>query len=413
MATVRLVQNIGLDDQATSKQTSTITETTVATSNSDIFVTGNWFASRSGTVGKQWELVNPFTALPSAAGGFCCDQIVMFEPSRRIWIWILQYIAADDPQQPGVFNNVFRVAVSHNTDPSTFHWWDFAPISLNPDWRNMWFDYPDAATSANHLYVTFNAFNRGGSWQRAFVFKFPLDALEAGNALSHQWWSTTERGSLRLTQGAAGSMFFASHNGGTGLRVHGWPDSSNTVGWFDVQVSPWNANNYRSVGPDGKDWLAERVDSRITGAWVSGTRAGFLWTAASRSGRPMPYVKGAVVDVTTQTLVEQPEIWNEESAYAFPAACPNAQGVVGLSLFMGGGPLHPSHLVGFRDGADWRLVFTRKSTQGPDRGTWGDYLTCHRHDPDASEWVTSGYTLQGGGDREFVEPQYVHFGIGS
>jgi hypothetical protein len=410
MASVRLVQNIGLDDRATSTQTSTINETTAAASNSNIFVTGNWFASRSTTSGKEWQLVDPFTALPSAAGGFCCDQIVIYEPSRDIWIWILQYITHEDSS--GVRNNVFRVAVSPGSDPTAWHWWDFAPIGLNPDWRDMWFDYPDAATSANHLYVTFNAFNSADRWQRAVVFKFPLDTLRAGTSLGYQWWSTTNHGSLRLTQGAAQSMFFASHNGGSSLRVHGWPDSSNTVGWFDVRVSPWSAGPYRSQGPDGRDWLAQRVDSRITGAWVSGTRAGFLWTAAARAGRPMPYVKGAVVDVTTQALVEEPDIWNQESAFAYPAACPNTQGVIGVSLFMGGGPLHPGHVVGFRDGPAWRLVFTRQSTQGPDTGTWGDYLTCRRYHPEASEWVASGHTLQGGGDRRFVEPQYVRFGIG-
>lgn len=412
MATVRLVQNIGLDDRATSTQTSTITEPTAAAADSEIFVTGNWFASRSTTNGKEWELVDPFTVLPSAAGGFCCDQIVMHDAGRDIWIWILQYIAREDPARPGVNQNIFRVAVSPGAEPTALHWWDIAPIDLNADWTDLWFDYPDAATSANHLYITFNAFNSAGDWQRAFAFKFPLDSLQTGNTLSHQWWSTTNNGSLRLTQGAAGSMFFASHNVEGTLRVHGWPDNSNTVGWFDVDVSPWSNGPYQSRGPDGKDWLAKRVDDRITGAWVSGTRAGFLWTAAARTGRPVPYVKGAVVDVTTQTLVEEPDIWNQQSAYAFPSACPNAQGVIGVSLFMGGGPLHPSHVVGFRDGADWRLVFTRHSTQGPDTGTWGDYLTCRRHHPAESEWVTSGYTLQGGGDRKFVEPQFVHFGIG-
>lgn len=412
MATVRLVQNIGLDDQATSQRTSTINEPTVATSNSNIFVTGNWFASRSSTTGKEWSVVDPFTALPPAAGGFCCDQIVTYEPSRDIWIWILQYINHESPAEPGVKNNVFRIAVSPGADPTAWHWWDIGPRQLNRSWTDMWFDYPDAATSANHLYVTFNGFNAAGHWQRAFVFKMPLDTLRTGAALSYQWWSTVNHGSLRLTQGAAASMFFASHNAGRNLRIHGWPDNSNTVGWFDVQVSFWSAGPYISRGPDGKDWLAARTDSRITGAWVSGTRAGFLWTAGARTGRPMPYVKGAVVDVTTQRLVEEPDIWSRESAYAYPAACPNAQGVVGVSLFMGGGPRHPSHVVGFRDGGEWRLVFTRGSTQGPDTGTWGDYLTCHRHHPKTSEWVASGYTLQGGGDRRFVEPQYVHFGIG-
>ena len=206
-------------------------------------------------------------------------------------------------------------------------------------------------------------------------------------------------------------MFFASHNAGRQLRVFGWPDTSNSIGTIDVTVGPWGAGPYSALGPGGAEWLG-RLDSRITGAWVSGTRAGFLWTAAARTGRPMPYVKGAVVDTATRALVEEPEIWNQSSAFAYPAACPNASGVLGVSLFFGGGPRHPSHVVGFRDGAEWRLVITRSGTNSPANGAWGDYLSCRRSTPQSSEWVGSGFTLQGGTNRQNIEPQYVHFGIG-
>lgn len=409
MANVNLIKNIGLGDSATSTQTSNVNETTVATSNSNIFVTGNWFASSSINNGKSWTQVDPFTALPPAANGFCCDQVVVYEPTRDIWIWILQYSSI-----PGG-NNVFRIAVAPGASPSAWQWWDVSPVDLDDSWTGLWFDYPDTAVSDNHLYLTFNVFNHAqpnNRWQRAVAFKVPLDTLRAGTGLTYQWWTTIDNGSLRLTQGASGSMFFADHNSGRTLRVYGWPDDSNTVGSFDVQVSQWSPGPYSAPGPDGSDWLVQRCDARITGAWISGTRAGFLWTAAPKSSRPMPYVKGAVVDVTTQSLVEEPDIWSAESAYAYPAACPNAAGVVGVSLAMGGGPRHPSHVVGFRDGGDWRLKITRSGTDGPPSGSWGDYLTCRRHHPNTSEWVASGYTLQGGTNRRNIEPQYVHFGIG-
>ena len=148
----------------------------------------------------------------------------------------------------------------------------------------MWFDYPDAAVSANHLYVSFNAFNSAGAWQRAFVFKFPLDTLKSGASLGYQWWSTTTRGSLRLTQGAATGMFFASHNGGTQLRVFGWPDGSNTIGSFDVTVGAWSAGPYSAPGPGGVEWLS-RVDSRITGAWI-------VEPVPDSCGRPRPRPAG-------------------------------------------------------------------------------------------------------------------------
>jgi hypothetical protein len=404
MATVRLINNIGLGDTATSTQTSTVGEPTAAASGSNIFVTGNWYASRSTNGGADWTLVDPFTTLPSAAGGFCCDQIVLYEPSRDIWIWLLQYIEKDG-------TNVFRVAVSRGATFGSWHWWDFSPPALNAQWTNMWFDYPDAAVSSNHLYITFNAFNTADAWLRAFVFKLPLSTLRDGTSLQYQWWSTTDHGSLRLTQGARESMFFASHNASRNLRVYGWPDGSNSIGSIDATVGSWSAGPYSAPGPGGVDWLG-RLDSRITGAWISGTRAGFLWTAAARTGRPMPYVKGAVVDTITRTLVEEPEIWNQSAAFAYPAASPNANGILGVTMLFGGGTRHPAHVVGFRDGAAWRLVISRSGTHGPSAGAWGDYLSCRPYAPRPAEWVASGFTLQGGTDRRHVEPQYVHFGVG-
>ena len=177
MASVRLIQNRQLDDVATSPLTSSICEPTAAASGNNIFVTGNWFATRSTTGGANFAFVDPFTAFPSAAGGFCCDQIVLYDPSRDIWIWILQYIRSGG-------SNIFRVAISRGGSFGSWYYWDFSPRALNPAWTDMWFDYPDAAISANHLYITFNAFNSAGRFQRAFVFKLPLDTLRNGLGLS-------------------------------------------------------------------------------------------------------------------------------------------------------------------------------------------------------------------------------------
>lgn len=405
MASVRIVRNIGLGDSATSTQTSAVDEPTAAMAGNNVFLTGNWFASKSTSAGSSWSLVDPFTALPSAAGGFCCDQVVLYEPGRDIWIWILQYSRSGT-------SNVFRIAVSRGaTFASGWYWWDFSPQGLNAAWTDMWFDYPDAAVSTNQLYVTFNAFNTAGAWQRAFAFKFPLDVLKSGSSLGYQWFTTTSNGALRLVQGAGSTMFFGSHNGSSTLRVFSWPEASSAVGNFTVGIGSWSAGPYSAPGPGGVNWLG-RIDSRITGAWLSGTRAGFMWTAGASGNRPLPHVKVAVVDVNSHALVEQPDIWSTQSAYAYPSACPNAAGVVGASMFYGGGTRHPAHVVGFRDGDAWRLAITRSSTHSPPDGRWGDYLSCRRHHPASSEWVASGYTLQGGTDRRNIEPQFVHFGIG-
>ena len=78
------------------------------------------------------------------------------------------------------------------------------------------------------------------------------------------------------------------------------------------------------------------------------------------------------MDTATRSLVEEPDIWNQSSAFAYPAACPNASGVVGVSLFFGGGSRHPSHVVGFRDGSAWRLVgFAGRHQRSSKRGLGG------------------------------------------
>src|SRR4051794_15286358 len=124
MSPVTVLYNRALDDDATNDSTSTVGEPSVAVSGAQVFVTGNWYASASTNGGADWTFVDPYTTLPSAAGGFCCDQVTLHDQARGIWIWILQYV-----QQGG--SNVFRIAVTRDADfPSGWYWWDIAPTTV-------------------------------------------------------------------------------------------------------------------------------------------------------------------------------------------------------------------------------------------------------------------------------------------
>jgi hypothetical protein len=400
-------RNVGLDDGATSLQTSTVGEPSLANNGWQIYYTGNWYATKSLDNGATWQFVSPFTTLPSAAAGFCCDQLTHYDTSRDIFVWLLQYIADANGE------NVFRLAIKQGASlhNNSWYWWDFAPRNLNDAWAGTWFDYPDMALSDDHLWVSFNVFNGAGQFQRSVVFKFPLDTLAAGTSLGYSWWSTTDFGSLRLTQGASDNMYFASHRSANQLRLYSWPDDSNTLSSWDVGVSTWSTGNYVSNGPDGNNWLA-RTDPRITGAWISEGVLGFMWTVKERGGRPNPHVRVVRINEATKALVDEPDIWSRTAAYAYPSACPNDRGDVGISIFYGGARYHPSHVVGIKDDftTSWSLVFSRIGGDGPNDGKWGDYTQSRRHSPDGLTWIASGFTLQGGADRRNVEPRYVHFG---
>lgn len=404
-----LFSNIGLTDADTGGQTSTVGEPSIANNGAQIFVTGNWYATASVDNGASWNFVSPFNTLPSADGGFCCDQTTLYDPGRDLLFWILQYITKNH-------TNTLRVAVKRGASlgSSDWYWWDFRPQDVNTAWKKEWFDYNHAALGRDFLYVTSNAFTTTTpeTFTRCVVLRLPLDALAAGSALDYRYFQTRDNFSLRATPGAQATMYFGSHNNTRQLRVFIWPENMDTASFRDVNVAPWKEGTYRAPGPDGRNWLA-RCDSRITAGWHANGMIGFLWTAnRDGSARPFPYVRAVRIDARTFNLIDEPDIWRTDFAYAYPDTCPNDAAEIGITLFRGGGSQHPGHVVGIfdEDQRRWRLSGTRNSTDGPSDSKWGDYLTCRRRSPDGLTWLATGFTLQGGGSWSSIEPRVVHFG---
>jgi hypothetical protein len=399
----RIVRKVVLNDVATSEQTGTVGEPTIAVSGKRIMIAGNWYASRSTDGGSTWRFIDPFTEFPSAAGGFCCDQLVHYCASRRIWIWLLQYGDVDGA-------NIVRIAVSRTGAPGTWTWWDIAPTDIDPSWTRQWFDYPDMAESDDQLWISFNMFDRFDRWQRALVFTIPLDDLTRTGNLTRRSWPTTEVGSIRFTQGAGDTMWFASHStDNRELRVFSWADGATSVREWAVPIRPWNEDGYSSVGPGNGEWLA-RADGRITAGWHTDGVIGFAWCASPEAGRPHPYIRAARIDTTTLQLIDEPDLWSLNGAYAYPAACPNRRGDIGLTACFGG-PTHPAHVVAHLQERTrtWHASIVATSTHAPMQGKWGDYLSIRADPTRATYWLAAGFVLSGGRDRRNVEPQVVTF----
>ena len=171
----------------------------------------------------------------------------------------------------------------------------------------------------------------------------------------------------------------------------------------------WIASS--APGPDNNNWLS-RCDTRITAGWLADGTLGFMWTADRRTNRPFPYVKAVRLDADSMSVVDQPDIWNNNFAFAYPAAAPNRNGDVGVTMMYGGGQKFPGMLIGTWDdeSSRWRLHVARNGTNGPLDAKGGDYTTVRPHWPDGDTWAAVGYTLQGGNKQDSVQPQYVHFG---
>jgi hypothetical protein len=398
-----ITSNIGLDDASTGTQTGTVGEPSIASSGSRLMITGNWYASWSPDAGASWQFVDPFTAFPTDRGPFCCDQLVHYIPSARLWIWLLQYDTVDG-------SNILRLAVSTTGKPTSWHWWDIAPADLNSAWRDLWFDYPDLAYSNGHLWISCNVYDASDLWRRAVVIRYPLDGLATAAAVNRRHWTTTTAGSLRFVAGAGDTMWFGSSDvASRAIRLFAWPDAHDDVTAWTVKVSPWTDTAYTSRGPGGAPWLS-RLDDRITGAWRANGHLGFLWSSGRAPGRPHPFIRAATIDEATLKVVAEPDLWSMNGAWAYPATAPNRKGKVGLTAFFGG-PTHPAHVVGVLNPASnsWTTTTTVTSTDGPLQGKWGDYLTCRAHPSRSTSWVAAGYSLQGGRNRRNVEPRVVVF----
>jgi hypothetical protein len=418
---VNIVANFGLADAATGTQTGTVGEPSAAASSTGLFLTGNWYATRSADKGATWQFLDPFGEFPSDRGEFCCDQLVLWVPSQRMWVWLLQYSETGG-------TNIVRIAVSRTAAPGTWKWWDVSPRDLDPAWTSVWFDFPDMAISDGHLWLSFNQYTPAGAWQRGTVVRYPLSALPgvAGGSTAQvprQHWSSGQHGSLRFVVGAQNTMWWASNDASVSrLHVFAWPDSSASVESWAVAVAPWDDSDYTSMGPGNSPWLS-RADDRVTGGWrlparaktasapAAPARLGWLWTSGRRTGRPHPFIRAVTINENTLKVVAEPDLWSTSGAWAYPAAAPSTRGRVGLAAFFGGGAAHAAHTVGVLDDSTnaWSTTRTAVSTHAPSLGKWGDYLTVRPHPSRPTSWVASGFTLQGGTDRRNIEPRLVIF----
>ena len=400
---------------ATTAGTSLVGEPSLAANDQLILFTGNWYVARSADRGATWEGFDPGDYFPeNPPTAFCCDQTVLYVPHHDLFVWLLQYAKSTT-------GNTLRLAVKRGSEPlDAGEWftWDLSPPDIDEEWTYEWFDYNHLAATNEHLFVGSNVFGLAGKKIfRSVILRFPFDSLlrsiDNGEPLDCSVITETDSGSLRCTLGAHDTMYIAGQRDTQSIRVFAWPDSDEDATAHDIPVSEWidGIDGYSAPSPDGREWL-RRTDDRITGAWVANGRIGFMWSVDQLDERrPFPYVRVAILDEETLTVVAEPDIWSETHAYAWPDACPNDKGLVAVTLFRGGGEIHPSHVVGVFDDdtMSWILTETVEGTSGPEDKKWGDYLTCRAQSPDGRNWIAAGYTLQGGASVGHVRPFAVLF----
>jgi hypothetical protein len=384
------------------------------TAGSIVFTTGNWFASYSTDGGATFTFVNPYTNFPALDAGFCCDQTVIYDRTRDLMIWQLQYIYS-----PTTTRGSERTAFAANAS-SGLGWcyYDWNPGSFGLTSAALWLDYPHVALSNGFVWYTANVYLRNAdgsdSWQDTVIWRIPLDPVTTCSGFTFNYFVVNDHFNFTPTQGASTTMYWGSHNSTSSIRIYRWAENSGTIFWDDVTISTWPRNlPYQCAGPDGLNWCGRGPnDGRIETGWVAGGVIGFMWNASQNSpSRPYPYIHVARFNESDRTKIDEPIIWNGSYAWQYPAIGVNDRGHIAGSAYWGGGSTYPTMVALIADDYSsgpppWENYGVTTSFQGGDN-SWGDWYAARRHGTAGNTWITTGERRLSTGD---VQTWYTWFG---
>jgi len=376
--------------------TDLIAEPQAATNGPVVFYTGNWFASFSTDGGASFTFVNPYTQFAPLDGGFCCDQTVIYDPTRDLMIWQLQYA-----QSPSTNKGSYRTAFAPPASVPSAGWcvyeWNPGSFGLG---KGLWLDFPHVALSSNFVWYSANIFQINGPFQQSVIWRIKLDEAATCATLNFNFFLDTTFTFTMVDGGATDTMYWAVHNSTSSIRIYQWAEADSTPRPpTDITHSAYPNGTRVCPGPDGLNWCG-RADGRILTGWKNGGEIGFMWNAAQGDGDlgtfPFPYVHVArFTATTTPALIDEPIIWNNNGAWIYPAVAVNDNGGIAGTLYFGGGTEFPTMTALILDDLTsaapppWEVYGVVASESGTDR-LWGDYFSSRRRPDWPNTWVITG-----------------------
>jgi hypothetical protein len=351
-------------------------EPSVADAGQIVMYTFNWDAVYSTDGGQSWTEIDPHTTFPADDGGFGCDQVVQYDPTTQVFIWVLQYHCN------GVGVDLERVAWARASDLARYGAGAWKHFDLQPEaiaGKNTYLDQPRLSFTPRYLYISLNqgAMSVDGSGnfhdeglKHGVVVRIPRSAFASGSSSLGYGYALLDTTSMRVAQNVqASTEYFVGHNGDGQLRIAWVDDNSNTINDQVINASTIAAGDWSTTTPGGDNMLGRQASSQgtaVTGVSQGGD--GTVWAAWSE-GRQLPngthqYAQPHVAFAELHqlaghsgfTLVQQREYVNPSFAYALPDLATDASGEVAFDVYWGGGGLYyANHAVGFIVPRDHRV----------------------------------------------------------
>ncbi len=272
--------------------------------------------------------------------------------------WFLQYIKTGNTSTSTNGDRLAMARGQAGLASNTWTYWDLTPAMFGLTGK--WLDFPHMQLSANYLYFTTNIFQTTtDAFYGALVGRIPLSQLNAGGSVSIEAFLTTSYGSIMAVSGAepegsrAGrtTMYFASLFSTTSAVVLAWPEANTSPTATTVTgLATTSLSTYVCTGPDALD-PCTRANPRMQTGWITATELGLMWTSSQNAGagRPYPYTRVAILNPSTLAIISQPDIWNSQYAWLYPAVSVNERGHLGGALDALGGTLFPTIRALIRD----------------------------------------------------------------
>ncbi|HEX5225971.1 MAG TPA: hypothetical protein VFW29_12655, partial [Solirubrobacteraceae bacterium] len=304
---------------------------------------------------------------PEAAGGFCCDQAVIYAPEVDRVFWILQY----NNEAKG--ENIIRVAWASPAAIATdaAHAWRYTDLESKPIvGAGKCFDQPHVGLAQGYLLMGINQCT-GGRVNQSVMFELTLSTIEKAElglsyAISGPVGAIPARGQGNLAGIVPDLFYFVGQKSTSELRVFHWKAGEGSVYYEDVAIPTIATRNWASKTPGGVNWTKRQEESqatKVTGATLAGGQLWAAWSAGretvdsegnTRAVHAQPAIEGTIISLNkdgSASASNSPVTYSNPSfAVAMPDLATNAFGEVGLSFEQGGATAYPRHVVGIVSG---------------------------------------------------------------
>jgi hypothetical protein len=269
--------------------------------------------------------------------GFCCDQVVIYDPGRNVWFWLLQY-------------NDGHLVLANSSDLVNWCSYTWSPAQFGFSGK---IDYNDLALTTNYIYIVSNIYPSTGG-MGSTIARLPIDPQLSCSGFDYGFFTRTNLGfTWKPVSGATDVLYWGTNWFGTlgsSFRVFRWPENSGTISSFNRTLGTTFAFYTRNSGQncgstDGvvKNWC-QFADSRVLGGArysdPDGT-ARLVFSFNAKQGGPFrlpfPYTERVHFRESDIGYIGSDRIWASGYAFQYTSLATDARGHVGMTSIYGGG----------------------------------------------------------------------------